>query len=354
MNIKYLLAVPPFISCLLVACSGFFVFVQSGRSGVHFTFTALCSVLSVYNAGVFFMYILDDPDAAFIAARSCAASTALLTALLPHFIIAIILQNGGNQSCVKLKLFFFYSLALSIAAASAFKGPVIKNVVSAPTGFISTGGPYFFLYTAALSISGIYSIFILYRTQAASDDYDRKISLRHVLLGIFICFLFGLFDMLKKIAGIFTAISTLEYGIIAFCALSAFSIARHKFLNVEFAVKKGALYSILMIFVALTVLSVAVAAEQVTQNWLDTGSFIINLLNALIVGFFFEPVKDRLQMFLNKYFFPRLTGMQLDPSLINNKAILEYIAFEKIDELKLIKTNIEKVIENYENKNGRN
>jgi hypothetical protein len=346
MQIKYILSALPLISCSSVAALGVFVLAQNKRGRVHFLFAALCLSLCVYNFGAFLMYILEDPAAAAAASTICIASTALLIGLLPHFIFAFVSHNGGAQKLTAVKLSFFYAAA-ALVMVLTLKGLVASGVSLTATGYISQNGPYFIFYAAAIAFSGLYSILYLYYWQAGGAD-DYKLNIRYVLLGVLISFLFGIFDILKKIAGIFTEVSTLEYGIIIFCALSAYAIVKHKFLHIEFAVKKGVLYSILMILVALTVLSVAVAAEQITQNWLDSSSFSINLLNAFIVGFFFDPVKDRLQRILNKYFFPRLTNIELDETLIKNKAVLECIAGEKIDELKLLKTNIERIINEYE------
>ena len=348
MQIKYLLSALPLISCSLVAALGVFVLAQNRHGRINYLFAALCLSLCVYNFGAFSMYILKDAAAAAAASTACILSTAFLIGLLPHFIFAFVSHNGGLQKFTAFKLSFFYAAAALIIVLT-LNDFIVNGVTLTPTGFISLNGPYFILYAAAMAFSGFYSILYLYYSQSGGDADDYKVKSRHILLGILISFLFGIFDILKKIAGIFTEISTLEYGIIVFCALSAYAIVKHKFLHIEFAVKKGVLYSILMILVALTVLSVAVAAEQITQNWLDSSSFSINLLNALLVGFFFDPVKDWLQRILNKYFFPRLTNIKLDDTLIKNKAVLECIAGEKIDELKLLKTNIERIITEYEN-----
>jgi len=346
MQIKYLLSALPLVSCFLVAALGIFVLAQNKRGRPHLLFAALCLSLCVYNFSAFLMYILEDAAAASAASTVCIISTAVLAGLLPHFIFAFVSHNGKEQKSTAVILSLFYAAAALIIFLT-IEGLITSGVNLTLTGYVSLNGPYFIFYAAAIAFSGLYSILYLYHSQD-SGAYDHSVSIRHVLLGILISFLFGIFDILKKMAGVLPVVSTLEYGIIIFCALSAYAIVKHKFLRIEFAVKKGVLYSILMVLAALTVLSVSVAAEQITQSWLDSSSFLINLLNAFIVGFFFDPVKDRLQRILNKYFFPRITNIELDETLIKNKAVLECIAGEKIDELKLLKTNIERIITEYE------
>jgi hypothetical protein len=350
MHLKYFLSALPFVSCLFVAALGVFVFAQNKRAGINRLFASICLTLCAYNFGVFLMYVLDDDAGAAAAAAVCVCSTALLTALLPHFIMEFISENGGPVPYAALKLSFFYALAAAVFKL-ALDGAVVGVPVVTATGYVSSGGPFFNFYAACIIFSVIYSIALLYFSQLTHQTPDYKLKVRHIFLGTLICSLFGIFDILKKMAGMLGEISTLEYGVIIFCFLTAYAIVKHKFLHIEFAVKKGALYSILMILVALTVLSVAVAAEQLTQNWLDSSSFAVNLLNAFIVGIFFDPVRDRLQRILNKHFFPRLVSVEIDEAVMKNNALLDCIAGEKIDELKLLKSNLEKIIDDYE-KNG--
>ncbi|HOD40724.1 MAG: hypothetical protein BWY32_02779 [bacterium ADurb.Bin243] len=347
MHIKYFFSVLPLISCILVALLGSFVLAQNKGARTNRLFTSLCAALCFYNSGAFFMYIAEDPASAVLASKTCIFSTAFLTALLPHFVFAFVSENHCNQSSPLLKLLFFYGL-FSLIAFLNYNSLIVSGVTLTLTGFASVRGPFFVLYAGALIVSGAYSMFHLYFSQSVQNAVDYRAKIRHIFLGVLVCFLFGFFDIFKKISGVLIEVSTFEYGIILFCALTAYAIVKHNFLHIEFAVKKGVLYSILMILVAITVLTVAVAAEQLTQSWLNSSSFAVNLLNALIVGIFFDPVKDRLQRILNKYFFPRVANIDIDDELIGNKAILDYIAGEKIDELKSLKSKIERVISDYE------
>ncbi len=347
MHIKYFFSVLPLISCILVASLGVFVLAQNRAARTNRLFASLCAALCVYNSGAFFMYVSDDPSRAVLASKTCIFSTAFLTALLPHFVFAFVSENKGDNGRSALKLLFFYALSLSVAFLN-YKSLVVTGVTLTLTGFASVKGPFFIIYAFALAASTAYSMFHLYFSQTSHAGGDYRAKIRHIFLGVLVCFLFGFFDIFKKMSGVLIEVSTFEYGIILFCALTAYAIVKHNFLHIEFAVKKGVLYSILMILVAMTVLTVAVAAEQLTQSWINSSSFAVNLLNALIVGIFFDPVKDRLQRILNKYFFPRLANIEIDDELIGNKAILDYIAGEKIDELKSLKSKIERVISDYE------
>lgn len=349
MQLKYLLSVLPLFSCVCVGALGVFVLRHNLRASTNRLFALICLSLCAYNLGAFLLYVLEDAARAGAAARLCVCATALLAAFLPHFVSAFISGDNLPGRYEKLKLAVFYAISLAIFKL-ALDGSVVESPSLAATGFVSSGGPYFSLYAACVVLSISYSAAALYFSQISHSTADYKLKVRHIFLGVIMCSLFGVFDLLKKMAGVLGEVSTLEYGIILFCFMTAYAIVKHEFLHIEFAVKKGALYSILMVLVALTVLTVAVATEQLTQNWLESSSFVVNLLNALIVGFFFDPVRDRLQILLNRHFFPRLLSVEIDEAIMSNRALLDCIAGEKIDELKLLKSSLERIIDEYEKK----
>ena len=342
MELKFFLAFPPLISCILIFALGVFVVSQNIGARVNRLFGALCFFLALYNFGVFFMYSYNAGAAAAAIAASCAP--AAIIGILPDFTLAFLGYNSSKP------YFTFMTRAVAYSAALLFitlciKGMVITGVYKTSLGYVGSIGPAFGCYSAALLISGAICGYLFYYAHKNSNCEEFKVKIRHFLLGAAVCLTLGFVDIFKKIMDVRYNFSLFEYGIMFFCFLTAYAIIKHRFLHIELVVKKGVLYSLLMIITALFVIVASAAFEQFTQNLIDSSYFIVNLLNALMVAAFFEPLKEFLRRLLNKYFFPRLVDIKIDELLMKNAAILDIIAAGKLEELKLLKSKIEEVIE---------
>ncbi|MEZ7890439.1 MAG: histidine kinase N-terminal 7TM domain-containing protein [Candidatus Wallbacteria bacterium] len=345
MQISTILAAAPLISCLLTVFLGGFIFLQDFKKRLNLLFALLCLSLGIYNFGVAVVYFSENYETAFFYSRLALGGVIMTICLFPHFTHKFLELKLSLRNLLFTAFFYACSAALIIMN---FNSLIFSEIRFTTIGYVIKPLPAYYFFTVVLAASVIYSACLLIKTYLAPGiDYDFKLRIRHFLAGILFCSLFGFFDLMKKIAGIDINFSTFEYGIIIFSGLIAYSIVKHKFLNIELALSRGLLYSLLMLGVTSVFLVTSVTIEQCTQNYIGSNSFFINLINALIIAVIFEPLKNFIQMNLNKYLFPKIMHFQdgdIDDVLFKNQAVIDCLAHKKIDELKSLKQKIEQII----------
>ncbi|HNY12858.1 MAG TPA: histidine kinase N-terminal 7TM domain-containing protein [Candidatus Wallbacteria bacterium] len=347
MQLSVVLAIPPSIACLFTICLGLFILSQGDRSYLYRFFFFLCTGLSIYNAGVAMLYLSADASAAMRWASFSLYGLVLVLCLLPHF--AALFLSLYEKAHVKYAILFFYASA-GVFAAVNYYSLLITGVHQTSIGYVAEVGRDFYIFCTALVISIFYSSYLFFKVYMEASDEDVRVKIRHIFLGILVCSVFAIADMLKKINGIYVNFSTLEYGIIFFAVMTSYAVVKHHSFELEVAMSRGILYSLMMIFVALLFIMISVFLEQITQNWLGSNSFLVNIINAFLIAVLFEPIKNFAQRLLNRYLFPKImkiAGID-DEIIINNQVIIDYIARNKIGELKDLKDKIERIIKNYE------
>jgi len=347
MLLSTFLAIPPALACVFTICLGAFILSQGSRYSLYRFFFFLCAGLSIYNAGVAMLYISADPGAALRWAAFSLYGPVLVLCLLPHF--ASLFLSLYEKDHVRYAVFFFYASAGVFSVINYFS-LMITGVHQTSIGYVAEVGVDFYIFCSALLISIFYSSYLFFSVYKSACDEDVRVKIRHIFLGILVCSFFAMIDMAKKITGIYVNFSTLEYGIIFFAVMTSYAIVKHRSFQLEVAMSRGILYSLMMIFVAMLFIITSVLLEQMTQSWLGSNSFFVNIVNAFMVAVLFEPIKNFVQRLLNRYLFPRImkiTGID-DEIIINNQVIIDYIARNKIGELKDLKDKIGKIISNYE------
>jgi len=293
------------------------------------------------------LYVSADAQTALRWAAFSLYGPVLVLCLLPHF--AALFLSLYEKTHVRYAVLFFYAAA-GVFSVINYHSLFITGVHQTSIGYVAEVGRDFYIFCSALVISIFYSSYLFFSVYKGACDEEVRVKIRHIFLGILVCSFFAMTDMAKKITGIYVNFSTLEYGIIFFAVMTSYAIVKYRSFQLEVAMSRGILYSLMMIFVAMLFIVTSVFLEQITQSWLGSNSFLVNIVNAFMVAVLFEPIKNFVQRLLNRYLFPRImkiAGLD-DEIIINNQVIIDYIARDKIDELKDLKDKIENIIRNYD------
>lgn len=351
MTTAALLSAPPFLSAALVLALGSFVLIQNWREYLNRVFFSMCASLSLYNFGVGMMYLAADPAGAMSWAVVSLLGPALIICLLPHFSLSFL--SLQDSPAARVMLFAFYLIS-ALFIRLDLSGELVFKVHMSAIGYVTEPSGVYVYFALMIVTSIAYSVNVFAGVYRAERNEEIRLRIRHVIFGISVCAFLGLFDLIKKTAGVHQNFSTFEYGIAFFALMTSYSIIKHRLLKFEVAFSRGVLYSLMMLFVAVIFLVGSVITEQVTQSWLGSGSFAVNLFNAMAIAILFEPVRNWSQKLINRHLFPRIVPtVAVDELVLNNREIVEYLAHNRIDELKRIRTNLEAIIEEHERKNVR-
>jgi len=348
MTAAALLSVPPFLSAALISFLGVFVLSQNWREYLNRVFFSLCAALSIYNFAIGMMYVSTDPAGAALWARTCLYGPVFLICLLPHFSLAFL---GFHITPASRAMMIMFYLTSALFVKLNISHDLISRIHVSDIGYVSETSNIFTFFALTLVASVVYSIHTFTKAYSSASDEELRLRIRHVLFGISVCSFLGFFDLIKKTLAVHQNFSTFEYGIVFFAIMTAYSIVKHRLLHFEVVFSRGILYSLMMLFVAVIFLAGSVVIEQLTQSWLGSNSFAVNLLSAMIIALLFEPVRNLSQRLLNKHLFPRIVRMSdVDELILRNQEIVEYLAHNRIDELKKLATMLTSIIEKHEAK----
>ncbi|HEX9779862.1 MAG TPA: ATP-binding protein [bacterium] len=83
----------------------------------------------------------------------------------------------------------------------------------------------------------------------------------------------------------------------------AYAIVRHQLLDIVVVVRKSLLYSLLVGLISCTYLIAVLVLERTFQGMLGYETLFSSLIVAFIIAFFFNPVRDRIQHFIDRALF---------------------------------------------------
>ncbi len=84
----------------------------------------------------------------------------------------------------------------------------------------------------------------------------------------------------------------------------AYAIVKHRFMDVDFFIKRGVAYALVSGFVVVAYFVLVVGLGRLILLVTGTTSQFLTIVATLIIAFFFNPVKDRIQRFVDRRFFP--------------------------------------------------
>ncbi len=256
-------AIPPLITCLLLAFIGLFVYLQNRTSKLNILFSLFTYSMVLWLFGYTKMYLSNDASSALKWARIGFIGIIFLPILAYHFIISFL---GLKHRFV---IFFIYVLGiptLLISQTNYIYNGITKNF----WGYYPTAGKiYIFslIMFGVLFTRGVWLLFIYLR----GEIKIKKEQIKYVFLA-FALGIFGIIDYIIK----FHNFKFYPYGYV--CALLsnsliAYAIFRYRLLNINIALTRAGIF----IFVYTLVLGIPFWIGSTTKSWFLATSLAVVL-----------------------------------------------------------------------------
>jgi len=94
-----------------------------------------------------------------------------------------------------------------------------------------------------------------------------------------------------------------NFGVPFYAVIVAYAILKHQFLGIEIVVKKGLIYSILLVVISSIYLLIVVVSEKILQGYFGYSSMSISILVAFVLGILFFPLRNKIQSLIDKTIF---------------------------------------------------
>jgi len=272
----------------------------------------LCFLLtlatSVWLSGYAVVYSLTDPSKIYFFCKMGHTAATYVTPIFYYFLLAV-LKNYAQPAD---RYIAHGALLFAVVGSSFihFSDAYIQGATKYFWGHYPNGGPLMLLFavwTVVLVFRAIYLFWkasVKARNDLRNDDYQR-FKYHAISLSIF-----GLaaVDYLAKFD-----IEVYPFGYVfvaAFTTLTAYAIVKHKLLDINIAIKRGFVYSILAALIAFFYFFIALISEHFFRSYFGYRSLFTAFFASLVIALIFNPLRDRLQSFIDRQFF------KIDPETI--------------------------------------
>jgi len=203
-----------------------------------------------------------------------------------------------------------------------------------------TAGSLYFLLPVFIISSPTYAAILSYNFYRKSTK-TRRNQLRYVFIGSVIGFSGGatnyflFYDIpIPPIGNILVSV----FGIFVTLA-----IIKHQLMDIRIVIKRGIIYSISIALLSLFYLISVFILEKLTQLIFDYHSLVISIGAAFIIGLLFMPLRQKLQQFMDRYFFK---GSPEEIVAQNEQLRQEIIQAEKYKTLSTLASGIAHEVKN--------
>jgi len=251
-----------------------------------------CSVVSLWGIGSFFIGITKDPIYAGYIWKLAYSAVILIATLYYHMILSL------NDVRRKKTLIFLYS------QATFFIFLTLGGILLSPSKLIFNSIYYVqkniffnlhFLIWSLIIISGYIELFIFYK-----KSVHRKQNFI-LLIGSIVAFAGGILNHLAVYG--FPIYPIGNFFVAIYSLICAYAILQHQFLNIRIFIKKSIIYSILISIISIAYLITVLISERFLQGLVGYQSFLISGILTFGLGLFFIPLKNAIEMLVNRYFF---------------------------------------------------
>jgi signal transduction histidine kinase len=287
--------IPP----LIAAFTNFFLFVffllRKKRFTVHLFFAFFCLALSVWNLGAFLSFMQMGNDWAIWAVKINSIGLVFIPATFLSFVFTFIKKK------VKISfLVFLYSLSTLFLLSSLFSKLFFSEIVYRFWGYYPIGGPINHIFAAYLVICVIYGTFLLYWSLKKSRGQKRT-QLTYVLTGFLLGFGGGFINLLP-VSGM-NIYPTGNVINIFYTLIIAYSIVKHRLMDIELIVKKSILYSLLIGAVGGTYVLITFLFGHVLQEFIGYGNTLAIIFTAFLIVLGYKPLEGLIEKMTDRIFF---------------------------------------------------
>jgi signal transduction histidine kinase len=218
-------------------------------------------------------------------------------AVFPYNFVIVFLELPSEQKIVNI----IYAIDLILAPLFLFTDYFLSGVNQYFYGYYGKAGPLYIYYIILFYIILIRTFFLLYKKMY---DANYAVEKRNQTKYIFISFLLASVasvDYLPKFG-----IAIYPFGcffILIWFFITTYAILKHQLMDINIVIRKGLVYSILVAVITAIYFIFVMTIGNLFQELVGYQSFVLNLLAIFAIALLFNPLRDRIQHFLDKRFF---------------------------------------------------
>jgi two-component system NtrC family sensor kinase len=291
----------PWITPLLAAVASLALAVlvarRGQRSDLTRSFVLMATVLVFWNLNFFVLYSVSDARLAFKLSRICRT----VTMFVPPAILQLILAARSRKSRFWGKVLMVdYFLSALLAVANSLD-LVVSDIRRAPWGFVSVYTPLVNVFTTLTIVNFTISVALLIRDYRTCTEPRTRVQIKFWLAGALIAVPLGLTNLLPAYGIPFYPLGNL--GIMAWAGVVAYAILRHRLMDVDVVVTKGAAYGAVSLILIAPAFALALWLQTLSFGQIHPDFSFAILLMLVAVGVLFPTLRLRAQSRLEQSLF---------------------------------------------------
>ncbi|MCA9409398.1 MAG: hypothetical protein KC733_11965 [Candidatus Omnitrophica bacterium] len=322
---------------------------NKNRSKLNNVFFLFAFSIFIWAAFYFLNLMASTKEQALILSRIFMAGAIFIPSTFLHFFVRYIGKYETHSKIVKL----FYILSF-IFFISDFTPFFIRDVEPRMSfSYWPIAGPLMIYHLLMFMVGNFIGIVLMFQHYRKLSGIKRKQGM-YLAWGILIGFLGGLTNYFMVFD-----IPIEPYGnplVVLLTTMLSFSILRYRLFDFEIFIKKGLVYTIFISIVTVVYFISIYLTEKIFQNFLGYSSIFPSLVTATLIALLFIPIKNYIQVCIDRYFFKGSYVQIAEQNEMLNKKLVQTehyrslatltngIAFQVKDPLSVIKASTHQIM----------
>ncbi|MEK7274221.1 MAG: HD domain-containing phosphohydrolase [Candidatus Desantisbacteria bacterium] len=276
---------------------GLFVYTRNVKRDVNRNFAFLSASLSIWGFGMLALALVKNRE----DALACSPILYLGLVFGGPALLAFILSITEDKNKINHYLFKIGYVCSSIFFLLHLSGKLGGDVIYGLGRYRSLpgpAGPYFNLFLCA---SAFYSCYLLYKRYKTSTSGIERNRLGYLFLGVFVAVLSILTNILC-ISG-FNVYPLFHLGLLFFNAMTAYAIVRYRLMDITIIIRRALVYSVLTFLATALWMGNVFIFSSFSSFLFGYQTFFSIGLTSGIIAFTFLPIRDKVQLWVDKAFF---------------------------------------------------
>ncbi len=302
-------------------CLGIFVYVKGRNKLPNQIYTLFCLCIAIWTYGQMKMMTADNRYIALHWARFMLTGVLFIAPLYAHFIFSLI-----NDSRRKRK-FLIVSYVINCTLIPILY--LTKSLISGISfkfshSYFVKPGILFSIFLTIWLIIVAYTQMELYKAYRLAKG-ERKNQFKYVFWGLLVGYIGGCGNyLLVYDIELFPYTPFGTYAVTFHNILIAYAILYHKLFDITIVIRKTLIYSALVTFVTVIYLTSVIVIEKIFQGTVGYSSLSITILASFFIALCFIPLKNKIQFFIDRYFFKKTTKELAEENLKLHQELLHH------------------------------
>lgn len=314
-------SIPPLLCSLFAASLGIFVLLKNPQKAVNRSFFGLCLTIILWLSfyGVLYNFDIHCPWVMSWVRIAYCGVTFIAVIHLQH------LQFFFQLHRLRKLIFFSYAWGILCSILIIKTDLIIQGLHQFYWGIYPKAGPWHPVFLATFVLLLLTGLIVILEETRRPGNTLQRINQAKYLFAAYSIFYLAAFDFVPNYG-----IAIYPFGYIPttiFLLIIAYAIIKHQLMDITIALRAGLVYSLLATVITIVYFIMIWSVEKLFQGILGYQSFLTSLLTGVLIAVIFIPLKNKIQNFLDKYFFK---GTQVEIAQQNERLLQEVAQTEKL------------------------